>query len=123
MQFMFQQANSFNQPLASWETSNVSNMNRMFWANTAFNRDLSNWNIAKVTDFGSMFQGASAFDRGLCAWGPQIDAAGTNPIFTDMFAGASRCPTTMSPDLANMPTGPFCYLCVMTVPPTFITLP
>jgi hypothetical protein len=35
----------FNQPLPSWNTSNVFNFRGMFRGNTVFNQDLGNWDI------------------------------------------------------------------------------
>ena len=110
MSNMFERATAFNQPIGSWDVSNVSNMSSMFiWTlncfnqdisnwnvsnvlslrNTfldarAFNQDISRWNISRVTDMNSTFTGASAFNQPLGSWNVSN--------VTDMsrlFAGAS----------------------------------
>ena len=40
MKDMFQGADSFNQPLNSWDVSNVTTMESMFARNDGFNQDL-----------------------------------------------------------------------------------
>jgi surface protein len=50
MSYMFNEATSFNQDLASWNVDNVSEMRRMFLDATSFDQDLSSWNPVKVTD-------------------------------------------------------------------------
>ena len=50
---MFIQNASFNQPLATWDTSRVVAMNNMFDYATAFNQDLGSWNVGNVTTFSN----------------------------------------------------------------------
>jgi surface protein len=45
MSGMFRDAYSFNQPLNSWNTSNVTDMTFMFNSATAFNQDISSWQV------------------------------------------------------------------------------
>ena len=40
---MFNNANSFNQPLSRWDISNVKSMVRMFDQANSFNQSLSSW--------------------------------------------------------------------------------
>ena len=50
MNSTFKNASNFNQPLDQWDTSNVTNMTSMFEDNTLFNQDISGWDISSVTD-------------------------------------------------------------------------
>jgi surface protein len=66
-QSMFQQT-PFNQDISNWQTTNATNMFRMFLGNTVFNQDISSWDVSGVISFGSMFDGASSFNQNLGAW-------------------------------------------------------
>jgi surface protein len=52
---MFLNCNSFNQPLYSWNVSNVTSMNAMFQSCISFDRDISNWDVSNVTSMVSIF--------------------------------------------------------------------
>ena len=54
---------SFNQNISSWDTSNVTNMQDMFWGVTDFNQDISSWNVSKVTNMMRMFDRAYNFNQ------------------------------------------------------------
>ena len=45
---MFESNYNFNEPIDSWDTSNVTNMFLMFYTARAFNRDISKWNVTSV---------------------------------------------------------------------------
>nr|WP_275667565.1 BspA family leucine-rich repeat surface protein [Williamsoniiplasma luminosum] len=47
----FASAESFNQPLNNWKTSNVTDMSYMFYAAKTFNNDLSGWDVTKVEKY------------------------------------------------------------------------
>jgi surface protein len=70
MSGMFQLTRVFNQPLNSWNVSNVTNMSSMFSGAYVFNQPLYSWNTAKVTNMTSMFRFnvATAFDQDISAW-------------------------------------------------------
>jgi surface protein len=61
----------FNQNISSWDTSNVTNMNSMFYSNSSydnpFNQPIGSWNTAKVTDMSYMFK-ASSFNQPIGSW-------------------------------------------------------
>jgi surface protein len=65
---MFYNASAFNQPLNSWNTSNVTNMNSMFSFASVFNQPLNSWNTSNVTDMSFMFSNASEFNQDISTW-------------------------------------------------------
>lgn len=60
---MFQSAEAFNQPLDSWDVSQVRVMNLMFYGANSFNQALDSWNVPQVIDMTSVFLLASAFNQ------------------------------------------------------------
>lgn len=48
---MFNNAARFNQPLASWNTSNVTTMMATFQSAALFNQNISGWNASKVAEW------------------------------------------------------------------------
>ena len=40
----------FNEDISNWDTSNVTNMEWMFYYQANFNQDIWNWNVSNVTD-------------------------------------------------------------------------
>jgi surface protein len=78
MNYFFYEANAFNQPIGSWNVSNVTNMNSMFSRATAFNQNISSWDVSNVTNMNSMFFKANAFNQPIGSW----DVSNV----TDMFA-------------------------------------
>ena len=67
MSYMFDGAESFNQPLNKWNVSNVRVMCGMFWNARSFNQPLNNWDVSNETDMERMFRGASSFNQPLHA--------------------------------------------------------
>ena len=68
MSQMFYNASTFNEPIASWDTSKVLNMSLMFFGATAFNGNITTWNTANVLYMNNMFQNASTFNGNISAW-------------------------------------------------------
>ena len=68
MDGMFYNAAAFNQDISAWNTAAVTTMNSMFYKATAFNQDISAWNTAEVTTMERMFYNATAFNQDVSAW-------------------------------------------------------
>ena len=54
---------AFNGDISSWDVSNVTDMNAMFYSASAFNQDISSWDVSNVTTMEYMFVSASAFNQ------------------------------------------------------------
>ena len=67
MYITFFYATAFNQPIGSWNTAKVSNMSIMF-TNTNFNQPIGSWNTAKVIDMSYMFYNAMNFNQNISGW-------------------------------------------------------
>jgi surface protein len=86
MNYMFNNAASFNQPLATWVVSSVTTMNYMFAGAESFNQPLANWDVSSVTSMAYMFYFASSFNHQLGNWNV---LSNTNVV--DIFT-LSGCP-------------------------------
>ena len=60
---LFYGKKDFNEDISRWNVSNVVNMNNTFFAATSFNGDLSCWDVGQVQYMGATFCGATSFDR------------------------------------------------------------
>lgn len=83
MQFTFLGANAFNQDLGNWDTSNITDMTFMFKDATSFNGDISGWDTSHVTNMYGMFEDASSFNQDISSW----DTSSVS-IMSVMFRGA-----------------------------------
>ena len=78
MSGMFAGCTAFNQPLNSWNVSNVQKMGStsydsdrvlgMFLDCSSFNQPLDNWDVSKVEGMRRMFSGCTSFDQDLGMW-------------------------------------------------------
>jgi len=64
----FDGTKTFNQPIGTWDTSNVVTMEYAFGSATAFNQPIGDWNTSNVTNMHSMFGYATAFNQDISGW-------------------------------------------------------
>ena len=85
-------ADAFNQPLASWNTSNTTSFYRCFFGCDIFNQDLGGWDVSSATNIAGMFQSAPAFNNGgVSTIGTGMDNWSVSNVtdFNSMFRSAS----------------------------------
>ena len=92
MDGMFYGAASFNQDISNWDVSNVIGMRDMFDGASSFNQDISNWDVSNVTDMTSMFDSATSFNQDISSW----DVKKVRKM-TSMFYGAA----SFNQDISN----------------------
>ena len=68
MQRMFHYAIDFNQPIGDWNVSGVTDMCGMFRYAEKFNQDISKWNTSKVVTMERMFENAQYFNHSIGKW-------------------------------------------------------
>jgi surface protein len=68
MRKMFFEAESFNQSLGNWDVSNVTNMEGMFRKASSFNQPIGEWDVSNVTNMDQMFYQAYSFNRPIGEW-------------------------------------------------------
>ncbi len=57
MSRLFYNQTKFNQDISAWDTSKVTNMKEMFMYAYEFNQAIGNWDVSKVTNMSNMFRG------------------------------------------------------------------
>ena len=55
-------------PIASWDTSGVTDMNMLFCNKRGFNEDISRWNVSNVVNMGNTFERATSFNGDISGW-------------------------------------------------------
>ena len=65
MEGLFYKMKDFNEDISTWNTSKVENMSSMFEDADSFNRSLNNWDVSKVKIMKNMFRGAISFNQPL----------------------------------------------------------
>jgi len=66
MEFVFWYKKGINPDIRNWIVDSVVNMYQMFRDADAFNRDLSGWIVSSVTNMRTMFHDATAYTQTLC---------------------------------------------------------
>ena len=66
MSGLFRNKSSFNSDISSWDVSNVTNMQYMFYGANVFNQDLSGWDVTSVDD--SLIQSSASFSNQYPIW-------------------------------------------------------
>jgi surface protein len=59
---------TFNANISNWNTSNVTNMEQMFGSVKVFNQDISSWDTSNVTNMEKMFYNAKVFNQDISSW-------------------------------------------------------
>ena len=86
-----------HQNISKWNTSNVTNMRRMFVGCSTFNQTL-NWDTSKVTDMSSMFADCTAFDA---RFGDKWDTSKVTNMH-GMFNGCGLFTQSLNMDTSNV---------------------
>ena len=68
MSSMFANADTFNYPIESWDTSRVTDMSFMFNNARMFNQPIGIWNTGNVVFMFAMFAGAQRFNQNISSW-------------------------------------------------------
>lgn len=88
MSEMFANTRNTELDLKSWDVSNVTNMERIFFESSGYEHleslDISSWNTSKVTNFNSMFYGAKRLHTVKAGKGFVI---GNNASYSDIASG------------------------------------
>ena len=75
---IFNNKQSFNQPLQDWDVSSATDMQKMFMSAKQFNQPIGNWDVSKVTDMSNMFKNAFKFDQPIGNWDVSNVTSATN---------------------------------------------
>ena len=58
----------FDGDISEWNTSNVTNMDYMFYQATNFNSNIGNWDVSNITTMDYMFNNAEKFNQNISSW-------------------------------------------------------
>ena len=89
MRYLFRNKAGFNEDISRWDVSNVTSLTCTFAGATSFNGDLSRWDVRQVTDMRYMFYRATSFNQRL--GGLWSDSTADQ---TDMFGNG--CPGSIA---------------------------
>ena len=91
-------------PIASWDTSGITNMRCLFYYKEDFNEDISRWNVSNVVAMDMMFSRAASFNGDLSCW-----EVGQVQNMRFMFSGA----TSFNGDLSRWNVSNVVYMDLM----------
>ena len=83
-------------PIASWDTSGITDMSELFYEKEDCNEDISRWNVSNVFSMDHTFQFAASFTGDLSRW-----EVGQVESMNSMFWGA----ISFNGDLSNWDVG------------------
>jgi len=98
-------ATSFDQPIDSWDVSQVGNMEQMFRNALKFNHSVDTWNVSQVTTMEFMFlsyPNTSDFNQCLSTWAGKT----SDTVRTRAMLYGNDCPNGI--DSPNAAIGPWC---------------
>ena len=76
----------FNEDISDWDTSKVNNMICMFACAWEFDQSISDWDVSKVTDMKRMFYEAGNFNQDISGWNiSEVTDMGDMFIWADNF--------------------------------------
>jgi len=65
---IFEFATDFDHSLGHWNTSQVTDISRMFSGANRFNSHIGSWDVSKVTSMQNTFFAAQVFNQPLASW-------------------------------------------------------
>ena len=68
MDYMFYDAQVFNDDISGWDISGISEMDHMFRGASIFNQDISGWDTSKITSMSYTFRFAKQFNQDISSW-------------------------------------------------------
>ena len=68
MNRLFRNANTFNESIETWDVSNVTDMTALFYKAYCFNQPIGNWDVSNVMDMSGIFCNAKSFNQPLDKW-------------------------------------------------------
>jgi surface protein len=89
MDNMFEGATAFNQPIGNWDVSSVTLFSDMFKDATSFNQDISTWDVSSAVDMNDMFEDATSFNQPLAGWERTGSTLANVTRLDGMFHGAT----------------------------------
>jgi len=85
MSKLFKDKPRFNGDISNWDVSNVTNMQEMFYNANSFNQPIGNWNVSKVTNMKGMFEDAHTFNKFIGSWDVS-NVENMGYMFSDAYA-------------------------------------